>query len=338
MEERTFENAEEKLKLSWEVHRQAFGPILEPAFLGNKEVRIKLTAALNYISHRNADVKRGYDILLEIKKFCIYGEDKAAWNFFMGLCFEMMGSKKEMAKWYEKAGDYPHSFYLPYLKLAKYYHGEAKFEAAERNYLLAIDCLLNAKEEYKDERVLSSAYVNLTSCLTMMHRYKAAELNYRKGLKYPIQKGTAATGAILYAAMGNKSEVERFLGILVKELPQLFPHTKYMTDLILERKHPHFSPVPFEEGSICSFWKWFSENSEGIINKNEECLKELSAEIKKVFKFLEREPRFTVMLDNDKCKIIFSDFYAMAMNIGLKELIGACPEEISGKYSFEISR
>ena len=40
-----FENAEEKIKMNWEVHRQAFGPILEPAFQENQEVRLKLCAA-----------------------------------------------------------------------------------------------------------------------------------------------------------------------------------------------------------------------------------------------------------------------------------------------------
>ena len=57
-----FENAEEKIKMNWEVHRQAFGPILEPAFQENQEVRLKLCAALNYISRR--EVKKGYDILM----------------------------------------------------------------------------------------------------------------------------------------------------------------------------------------------------------------------------------------------------------------------------------
>lgn len=34
-----FENAKEALMLSWETHRQAFGPILEPAFTENQQVR-----------------------------------------------------------------------------------------------------------------------------------------------------------------------------------------------------------------------------------------------------------------------------------------------------------
>ena len=336
MDNNVFENAEENLRSSWEVHRQAFGPILEPAFLENKEVRIHLTAALNLISRR--EVKKGYDILMSIKKHCLYDEDKAAWNFFMGLCFEFMGSKTEMAKWYEKANSYPHSFYLPYLKLAKFYHSEAKFEEAERNYLLSIDCLENASEEYKDRVVLGSAYTNLTSCLTMMHRYKAAVVNYRKALNFPIQSGTSATGAILYAAMGNVKETERFLSIVTKEIPALYTHTKKITDEILERKHPHFSPQPIDESSITGFWQWFGENIESIKNIDSDTMQTLGSKIKEVFTFLEREPRFKIASEENKFKIIFSDFYAMALNIGYKELINKCPDKILKEFGFIIER
>ena len=35
-----FESMEFALRHSWEVHRQAFGPILEPAFQENQQVRL----------------------------------------------------------------------------------------------------------------------------------------------------------------------------------------------------------------------------------------------------------------------------------------------------------
>jgi len=45
-----FEAAEFALRQSWEIHRQAFGPILEPAFTENRQLRILLINALNHIS------------------------------------------------------------------------------------------------------------------------------------------------------------------------------------------------------------------------------------------------------------------------------------------------
>ena len=83
-----FESAEFALRQSWEIHRQAFGPILEPAFVENQQVRILLINALNHISRR--EVKRGMEILKEIHPHCIYDEDKAAWAFFVGLCFVLL--------------------------------------------------------------------------------------------------------------------------------------------------------------------------------------------------------------------------------------------------------
>ena len=125
-----FESAEFALRQSWEVHRQAFGPILEPAFEENPQVRILLINALNHISRR--EVHRGMEILKQIKEYCIYDEDKAAWTFFVGLCFEMGGAKEQMLQWYADAGKYHHRFYLPYLKLAKAAHNASQFEKSKR--------------------------------------------------------------------------------------------------------------------------------------------------------------------------------------------------------------
>lgn len=206
-QELTFEQAEESLRYSWEVHRQAFGPILEPAFVENPQVRIHLVAALNHISRR--EIKRGLEILKEIKEYCIYDEDKAAWTFFVGLCFEMGGAKEQMLQWYADAGKYGHRFYLPYLKLAKAAHSAAQFEEAKSYYEIAIECLLEMSEKDKDEIILGSAYTNLTSCLTMLYQYEAAEVAWKAAQQYPAQPGAAATGAILYAAMRGTNLLEK---------------------------------------------------------------------------------------------------------------------------------
>ena len=80
-----FEGAAFALWQSWETHRQAFGPILEPAFEENQEARVLLIDALNHISRR--EVKQGMELLKKLAPFCAYDEDRAAWAFFTGLCF-----------------------------------------------------------------------------------------------------------------------------------------------------------------------------------------------------------------------------------------------------------
>ena len=233
-----FETAEFALRQSWEVHRQAFGPILEPAFAENQQVRILVINALNHISRR--DIKRGMELLKEIQPHCIYDEDKAAWAFFVGLCFEMGGARAQMLEWYEKAAAFGHRFYLPYLKLAKAAHGSAQFEKAKGYYETAIDCLLEMPEKDKDEVILGSAYTNLTSCFTMLHQYSMAEKAWQEAIKYPAQPGADATAAILYAAMGNAEKTAEHIEKLKEKFPAWVAQTSQMTQQILDGTHPAF--------------------------------------------------------------------------------------------------
>ena len=233
-----YESAEFTLRQSWEIHRQAFGPILEPAFSENQQVRILLINALNYISRR--EVKRGMEILKEIHPHCIYDEDKAAWAFFVGLCFEMGGAREQMLEWYDKAGKIGHQFYLPHLQLAKAAHSAAQFEKAKGYYKTAIDCLLEMPENDKDEIILGSAYTNLTSCLTMLHQYAEAEKAWKTAQQYPAQPGADATGAILYAAMGNAKKTAQHIEQLKEKFPTWVAQTQAMTQQILSGTHPAF--------------------------------------------------------------------------------------------------
>ena len=235
-----FESAQFALRQSWEVHRQAFGPILEPAFAENPQVRILLINALNHISRR--DIKRGMELLKELHPHCVYNDDRAAWAFFVGLCFEMGGGQKQMLDWYEKAGAFGHRFYLPYLKLAKAAHGAAQFEKALGYYEIAIDCLLELSENNRDDIILGSAYTNLTSCLTMLHRYQDAETAWKQAQKYPLQPNADATAAILYAAMGNEEKVAGHIDRLREKYPSWVAQTQEMTRQILCGIHPAFPP------------------------------------------------------------------------------------------------
>lgn len=240
MDNLDFEQAEFALRQSWEIHRQAFGPILEPAFAENQQVRILLIQALNHISRR--EVKRGMELLKEIHPHCIYDEDKAAWAFFVGLCFEMGGAKEQMLDWYEKAGKIGHRFYLPYLKLAKAAHTAGQFERAKGYYKTAIDCLMEMPEDDRDEVILGSAYTNLTSCLTMLHQYTEGESAWKSAQRYPCQPGADATAAILYAAMGNREKTAEHIALLKEKFPDWVPQTQEMTQQILNGTHPAFYP------------------------------------------------------------------------------------------------
>ncbi len=338
MNEEFFEQAEEALKRSWEIHRQAFGPILEPAFIENQQVRIPLIAALNKISRR--DTKEGLKILKTLEEHCIYDEDKAAWSFFVGLAYEMAGEREKMIKWYKRAGEYGHRFYLPYAKIAKHAHMSAHFDEALENYALAVDCVLRLPEDERELAVVGSSYANMVSCLTMMHRYDEAEKAWIKAQKYPLQPGADATAAILYAAMDNEEKVEYYIEELKVEFPVWVSNTVVMTGQILSGAHPHFCHIPTEPEIIENFWAWFSENENellfGLMTGSASVISSFTEQLKPLFPYVEREPKFTVHGEGKRAQVIFYDYYAIALHFGYKELIAACPQDLRERWSFDI--
>jgi len=334
-----YEQANEILRHSWEVHRQAFGPILEPAFAENEQARIRLTAALNHISRR--EVKQGFDMLQSLKGDCLYDADRAAWFFFMGLCFEMAGEQKQMTACYCKAAEFGHRFYLPYLKVARFAHLQADFDLAEQNYRIGIECLLEMDEDERENTVLASAYTNLCSCLTMMHRYDQAEQALSKAAQLPVQPASAATAAILYAAMGQSDKTALCIAQLEHQRSELAQQTKEMTAQIMAGEHPHFSPVLFENEGIPLFWQWFVRNEMALycLPNQEEYRKvyEALAEwMQKLFPFLERQPRLTIRQQEGKWELLLSDRYAVGLNFGFLRLLAARPKELDERWKFRI--
>lgn len=326
MNEEMYDQAESALKHSWEIHKQVFGTILEPAFKDDPQVRISLIAALNHISHR--DIKRGMEVLYSIKNACICNEDKAAWAFCVGLSFDMIGAKKQMTVWYKEAEKYGHGFYLPYLKIAKTAHENAKYDEAHKYYMIAIDCL--KKNDFSSNKpiLLASAYSNHISCLTMMHRYKDAELELNNVSS--IMPESISVAAVLYAAIGNADMVSNLLKALKAKLPELGENTEKMTELILMGAHPHFSVVPVEPFNISTFWNWFCENSSCIDEKS------LSEQLIMAFPFMNREPGPEIRINGSKKMIVFHDFYAVGLHYGYSQLIRECPAEISDEWTFTI--
>ena len=336
--EKTFHSA--TFQKSWNVHMQAFGPILQPAFENNYQAKVHLCAALNFMSNRNA--KKGYDKLQSMEDECITDADKAAWLFFVGLCCEMSGMNDDMLMCYQQAAEFGHHFYLPYLKVAKVAHNDAVFEMAEENYLLAIRCLNEMQADEQMNTILASAYTNLASCLTMMHRYQDAEEMLEESKKVlPQQTGRKATEAILYAAMREDEKVMAALEELKQQIPMVYATTKEMTDKIMGDLHPHFSTMDTDTDKLNDFWKWFTENEDDIkLNlKNENfnvIFEMIQKKLKEVFCFMERDLEMGLEPDANGCKILFSDFYVIALRHGYKELLKVCPEQLKSYWMFEI--
>ena len=336
---KSFESA--SVQKSWQVHMQAFGPILEPAFACDFQARIHLTSALNHISTH--DAKTGLKKLHLIEKSCATDADKAAWLFCMGLCMEMANMKEQMVAFYHNAGKYGHHFYLPYLKVAKAAHNDAVFEVAEENYVQAIHCLNEDRSNEQNKIILGSAYTNYASCLMMMHRYEEAEAALQNAREIlPEQRGRAATEAILAAAKGETEKVSTLLERIKTQEPTYYDATYKMANEILEKKHPHFATVVLPEGWTREFWDWFVANEKSFLEKLE--VKDYDAvfamiqpKLKEAFPFMERNPEFGIEPKENFYQITFADFFMIGLAYAYKELIEAVPTSLSEKWGFDMA-
>lgn len=327
---------------SWHVHTQAFGPILEPAFVDNYKARIDLTAALNFISNR--DCEKGLKKLQSIKTACITDQDKAAWWFCMGLCMEMSNRKEDMIASYQTAGLYKHSFYLPYLKIAKAVHNEAAFDIAKENYVKAIQYLNIGDLDEQKRMIIGSIYTNLASCLTMMHCYEEAEDALNKSKEFlPEQTGRSATEAILSAAEGDSKKAYCLVDILMTELPLFYENTKKMVDDILSKNQPQFNEIAMDQDAITDFWNWFVSHESILLSKldakeDDVFFQIMQPKLNELFPYMERDLDIGIEPGEELYTLTFADYYMVSLEHGYKELIEAMPESLIGKWKFDIAR
>lgn len=322
----------------WAVHMAAFGPILGPAFPEDYGARVHLLAALNHLSRR--DARSGLKKLEALRENCVTNADKAAWLFFMGLGFELGGAEEQMLACYRSAGDYGHRFYMPYLKLAKFYQQGCLYDRAEENYRLAIDCFTGTGLSDGDRRILGSAYTGLATTLTMMHRYEeaSAELESSRQL-WPEAPGRSAAEAVLYAVLGETEKMKACLSVLEGHAPEVYPSVAAMTGRILEGKEPLFCPVDMNGEDLAAFWQWFLENREDLEAQlaQGEYPDALNEQLGTLFSFAEQEPDPEFRREEDgTIRMLLPDYYAVGLTRGYERLIEACPEELLENWIFEI--
>lgn len=329
-----------EIQKSWAIHMQAFGPILNPAFPDDYQSRVHLCAALNHISARN--LPQALLKLNGLQKRLQTDADKAAFLFCMGLLCETAGKKEEMVALYSQANTFGHTFYLPYLKVAKFYLDNCGYEQAEENYRAAIGCFTATGLSDSEKVILGSAHANLSSCLVMMHRYDEADaaLTTSRSL-CPDAPGRAAPEAVLHAVRGNREQADACLNILKSHAPAAYDSIKKSTDKILAGTDPLFFPVPVEEEKITLFWDWFAENSQDLTKRldqeeYEAAMTAIAGHLLEAFPFLE-EPPFVAFGKNDAGYVIqLKDMFAIGVIDAYDKLLMACPEDVMADWQFDV--
>ena len=328
----------EQFQKSWMVHMGAFGPILEPAFAEDYQSRIHLTAALNQISRR--DIPGALKKLEQLRDRCEHNADKAAWLFFMGLCFEFGGMQEQMLACYQSAGEFHPRFYMRYMKLAKFFQQGCLYERAEENFRAAIGCFQGTGLSEGDRRILGSAYTSLATCLTMMHRYEEAERNLETSRQlWPEAPGRSAAEAVLYAALGQWEKTEASLSVLKDHAPEAYPSVRDLTERIRRGTEALFCPIDVEAEKLTAFWQWFesiraeleahldAEEFDGLLDPIEQRLNDL-------FPFGERELEAEILLEEGSFRLLLPDYYAVGLTRGYERLLEKRPE--LDRWQFEI--
>ena len=326
---------------SWKAHMQAFGPLLKPAFAENYQAKIHLTAALNHISKGNLQQAMPK---LQMVQNCVENDaDKAMLLFALGVYCETAGAQDQMVAYYNAANQCGHKFYLPYLKVARFCLGVADYAPAEENFRKAISCFDAAALSDADKIILGSAWANLGSCLTILHRYEEARtaLNNSAAL-CPDAPGRAAAEAVLYALDGDEAQVAACLTTLESHSSDAVESVRESTAKILAKADPLFFTVPVDAEKNAAFWNWYV-NYEAELKtlldgeKYEEGLTPVAKELLTAFPFLENIPNVGLG-KNDKGYVLeLKDYYAVGIVAAYEQLIESCPADIKTRWQFAIA-
>lgn len=334
----TFES--QSFQESWQRHVDAFGPILLPAFQDDYKTRVELIEALNMVQRGN--VKGGAKKLNALESRCQCDADRAAWYFCLGLCFEVSGRAENTYRCYMQAGQYGHKYYLPYLKVARSAHAAASYDIALANYRCAAGCFDEGSMPAKHRTLLASIYLNMTSCLTSMHRLEEAmEALAHCDSLYPRQKGRGGVAALLYAAMGDGEKARKSLLEAGDMAPEDNLACKREAEQILDGTHPHFCALPVDSLAIRDLWDWFCREEDklfSLLKKEdyEEFSQVLGSRLHKVFPYLDQPPQVSPRLEKDTAQVVLADFYMESLKKGYAQLLESAPSSLSARWHFTV--
>lgn len=332
MARKAFEKAD--FQKSWQVHMAMFRPILEPAFEGNYQAKIHLCAALNRISQR--DLKGGLDKLQLLKGKCETSADRAAWLFFAGLCFDMAGQTEQMLLCYRGAEQEGHRFYMPHIKVAKFYQQGCMYDRAEEYFRKAIACFDGMGLGDQDKLILGSAYASLATCQTMMHQYDEAQKTLDNSrILFADGPGRSAVEAVLYAALGETEKTEAALAVLQSHAPQVYSEIKASTERILNGTDPMFCKLEIDQAKILDFWVWFREQESFLAEKPEEGAKLISERLNELFPFGDQELEAAIFSEASGLVVLLPYCYSVALSNGYEELLFERPDDLESKWKFQ---
>lgn len=336
-----------KFQQSWQVHVQAFGPILEPAYADCYTAKVHLTNILNKISVGDVNDARSVMDTLIKSCGCDTNEEKALMAFLQGLCCEVAGDKMRMFAMYTQAGYFKHRFYLPHLKCAKFAHEASQLDIALAEYGKALPLVRELPEGPARTKLLGGALTNTASCLTYMHRYQDAEALLKEAHQCGPVARIETVEAVLFAATDREEEMEARLTALADANDPDYDHILDLVTKVINGQDPHFTPLPVNEEAIAAFWQWFAEDEAHLLTLYNERDEELPEEfvslvcehLEPCFPFEHPPVELGFTEDDDLPELVFfTNSFNRSVNAGYGAIIEACPADIASRWTFTAER
>ena len=333
-----------KFQQSWQVHMQAFGPILAPAYADCYTAKVHLTNILNKISVGDVNGARAVMGTLTRSCGCDTPAEKALLDFLYGLCYEVTGDKMAMFGMYNMAGHHGHRFYLPHLKCARFAHESGQLDIALAEYSKALPLIRELPEDPSRAKLLGSTLTNTATCLTYMHRYQDAEALLKEARQIGPVACIEAAEAVLLAALDREEEMEVCLVALAEAEDPAYDHILDLVTKIINGHDPHFTAQPVNEEAIAAFWQWFEEKEGSLLDlynqRDEELpdefLTHITGHLLPCFPFEHPPVEIAAHEDDNTPELYFSDGYNLAVAEGLHRLFSACPADIASRWTFTI--
>jgi len=319
------------------IHAQPFGEIYEKAFLENDEAQITLTSALTDISERN--FSKGLTKLNTLLPLCLTELDTASINYFIGLCYELMGDTDKMEKSYKRllaTSVKPEVIlqFSPYYRTGKMAQGVAECDTAIYYYTKAMELYDNRSLSKQSREKASQIVYDMATVLLFSHKYEDALYFLDLSEKYCGDKNESRdyVRAVLYALLGKlKASNDLKDGLS----PYLKLNCTTITKNIINKCDLHYFAVPQIRKGYNSFWSSMEENKEGImaiigVGKIDEAEKIISEALTKLFPFAKRRVECRLFFESDRIIAKFKNYFIKTLEAEENALIELKGDRMDG--------
>ena len=159
----------------------------------------------------------------------------------------------------------------------------------------------------------------------------------------PALPGRGGTEAVLYALDGDWEKADAAMAALEAEAETVYTEAKKSVDGIRDGSHPQFFVREVDEAALDAFWAWFAE-CEGEIaaclakESYGEAFAMVQPKLRELFPFMERDLDLAFQPVEAGIKVIFADYYALALREGYEKLLARRPDSLENPWIFAIER